>query len=778
MALTLSSLGLSLGGCAPRLPTLRGRALLPAATFASGPPSGRLLGSGPINGQELPFESQPVQGFSSILLDDDGSFLVIVDNGYGVPENSADFHLRVYRLGVSFETAEGGDGTIEVLDHFEIADPEGQIPFVIANELTDERVLTGVDFDIESFRRAPDGTFWFGDELGPFLLHTNARGQLLEPPISLPNPAGDGDLRAPQSPLNEEGSMLRLLSSYRAQQWRAGGTASPVFSPYHALLADDDATTVIPARAAPSSGRPASSELFAVGSLQRAGFAVIPWTVNDPERMRALLELGVAGIISDYPDRLLQVLRDFEWTDETRPDPFDEESLLDATLFDAQGHRGARGLRPENTLPAFEAALDLLVTTLETDLGLTADGVLMLNHDPNISAQRCRRLDDGELEEAPLIRDLDAAAIQGDYACDGLLPRFPEQRNDHALSPVALAYAETNELADPYVMPTLEQLFDFIDFYASYYGDGEGRSHAEASRRAANAARMRFNIEIKRNPLHPELTADGAAFAASVIAAVETAEVEDRVVVQSFDHATLLELQRRHASLRTAFLVGADSLEVDEQGRSPWMANMPWPARVTAATHPFRVQPSGGLEGMALSADGRRLHPMLEKPLVGSEDRELLIFEYDLEGGAFTERTWRYPLAVEATAIGDFLMVDDRRGLVIERDDNEGDLEAFKRIFLLELDQPGELVSKRLLVDLMQIDDPDGISEPAAEGDVGLGARFALPFFTIECLALVDANHLLVGVDNNYPFSVGRHRGSGAPDDSELVLIELPEALY
>jgi glycerophosphoryl diester phosphodiesterase len=115
---------------------------------------------------------------------------------------------------------------------------------------------------------------------------------------------------------------------------------------------------------------------------------------------------------------------------------------------------------------------------------------------------------------------------------------------------------------------------------------------------------------------------------------------------------------------------------------------------------------------------------------------------------------------------------------VIERDDQEGRLDAFKRVYELELGRPGELVTKRLVVDLMQLHDPDGISLPAAPGDVGLGERFALPFFTIECLALVDARHLLVGVDNNYPFSVGRHRGTSAPDDTELVLIELPAPLY
>ena len=55
--------------------------------------------------------------------------------------------------------------------------------------------------------------------------------------------------------------------------------------------------------------------------------------------------------------------------------------------FEAQGHRGARGLLPENTLPSFEAALDLGVTTLELDLHFTEDGELVVWHDPLIEKQ-------------------------------------------------------------------------------------------------------------------------------------------------------------------------------------------------------------------------------------------------------------------------------------------------------------------------------------------------------------------------------------------------------
>ena len=78
----------------PPQAVLKGRAVLPAATFAPGPPSGGLLGGLPINGVSVPFASQPVQGFSAILPAEPGSYWVMPDNGYGAKANSADFLLR------------------------------------------------------------------------------------------------------------------------------------------------------------------------------------------------------------------------------------------------------------------------------------------------------------------------------------------------------------------------------------------------------------------------------------------------------------------------------------------------------------------------------------------------------------------------------------------------------------------------------------------------------------------------------------------------------------
>ena len=85
--------------------------------------------------------------------------------------------------------------------------------------------------------------------------------------------------------------------------------------------------------------------------------------------------------------------------------------------------------------------------------------------------------------------------------------------------------------------------------------------------------------------------------------------------------------------------------------------------------------------------------------------------------------------------------------------------------------------TKELVVDLLRISDPHRISEPGQAGDVGIGRNFAFPFQTIEDILFFDRKHIGVLNDNNFPFSVGRHVGSGQPDDEEFIIIKLDRPL-
>ncbi|GGA58510.1 glycerophosphodiester phosphodiesterase family protein [Okeania sp. KiyG1] len=168
---------------------LTGFAVLPADTFADGPPSGNFINT---NNRPTPFDSQPVQGFSGVQFapdsEDGSSYWFLSDNGFGSQGNSADYLLRLYQVDPDFAGTEDGDATVEVQDFIQLADPDNLIPFDIVNEDTNDRLLTGADFDIESFVIDNNGDIWIGEEFGPYILHFDSTGTLLEAPIATPNP--------------------------------------------------------------------------------------------------------------------------------------------------------------------------------------------------------------------------------------------------------------------------------------------------------------------------------------------------------------------------------------------------------------------------------------------------------------------------------------------------------------------------------------------------------------------------------------------------------------
>jgi hypothetical protein len=111
---------------------------------------------------------------------------------------------------------------------------------------------------------------------------------------------------------------------------------------------------------------------------------------------------------------------------------------------------------------------------------------------------------------------------------------------------------------------------------------------------------------------------------------------------------------------------------------------------------------------MAISPNGRTLYPMLEGTVAGDPAGTLRINEFDRVAGVYTGRLWIYQLDAPANSIGDAIAVDSHRLLVIERDQNQGDAAADKRIYLADLrdrDYDG-LVDKTLVADLLNIANP------------------------------------------------------------------------
>lgn len=217
-----------------------------------------------------------------------------------------------------------------------------------------------------------------------------------------------------------------------------------------------------------------------------------------------------------------------------------------ATGLDLQGHRGARGLLPENTLPAFAQALTIGVTTLELDVAITRDGVVVVSHDAMLNPNMTRGADGQWLKHDDIaIHALSFAELQ-QYDVGRIRPlsayarRFPEQ-----------------QAMDGTRMPRLADVFAL-------------------ARRAAND-RVRFNIETKISPEHPQRTLPPAEFARALIALVREAKLESRVTIQSFDWRTLQVVQREAPQIATVYLTAQqswqDNIRAHDQS-SPWTAGL------------------------------------------------------------------------------------------------------------------------------------------------------------------------------------------------------------
>ncbi|MFW5655170.1 MAG: esterase-like activity of phytase family protein [Roseicyclus sp.] len=245
---------------------------------------------------------------------------------------------------------------------------------------------------------------------------------------------------------------------------------------------------------------------------------------------------------------------------------------------------------------------------------------------------------------------------------------------------------------------------------------------------------------------------------------------------------------------RDGVVTGVHSTMLEgEELRSPDHPALRIPAEAGAA---WRVPRSRGFEGMAMTPDGSLLWAMLEGAILdaegNSEDGTLRVMAFDPEAGEWTGDHFRFRFTEGASAIGDFNFIDETRALVIERDGGEGhpslacaegqtegcfaNPARVKRITLIDtasIDADG-FVERVAQIDLMDIADPQGLSRLPTDGEVPEG-RFAFPFVTIESVIRDGEEHILVGNDNNLPFSAGRQLG--VADSNEMIRLHVPELL-
>jgi hypothetical protein len=201
------------------------------------------------------------------------------------------------------------------------------------------------------------------------------------------------------------------------------------------------------------------------------------------------------------------------------------------------------------------------------------------------------------------------------------------------------------------------------------------------------------------------------------------------------------------------------------------------------------TQRSGGFEGMAQSADGKILYPLLEKTFYDETAQAfekvdgkpaIRMFEYHIADGKFADTVRYYPLEDPTDSIGDFNMIDDHRALIIERDQNQGDARdgwapmpaKLKRVYLVDLTKmdASNVLQKIAYIDLLDIKDPNGIAPRGTKDGV-----FAFPFDTIENVDRIDQNTIIVANDNNFPFDISREKGRS--DDNEFIVLDVADFL-
>ena len=213
--------------------------------------------------------------------------------------------------------------------------------------------------------------------------------------------------------------------------------------------------------------------------------------------------------------------------------------------FDLQGHRGARGLAPENTLAGFEAALCSGVSTLELDICMTSDGQVVVVHNPHLEPELTRDRNGKWLTKTgPAINSLTFNQLKA-FDVGRLNPkleyskRFPKQIS-----------------MDGATIPALYEVFELV--------------------KNLGADEIQFNIEMKSSPLQPDLSPCPKDFVLSVTEIIKTYKLESNAVIQSFDWQLLQIAQKISPEIPTSYLTAQQSwFDTIHEGTteiSPWLA--------------------------------------------------------------------------------------------------------------------------------------------------------------------------------------------------------------
>ncbi|MGJ5633769.1 esterase-like activity of phytase family protein [Nostoc sp. CALU 1950] len=762
---------------------LVGFASLPADTYGDGPVSGEEISG---NGRTGPFPGQPIQGFSGVQFANNNSLYFLSDNGYGSKDNSEDFLLRIHRLDPSFKGTENGDGTVKVLDYIQLSDPNNKIPFQIVNEGTTDRLLTGADLDVESFVFDKDGTIWVGEEFGPYLLHFDAAGKLLEAPIATPDF------------FKTLGGEAPLVIGHRGA---SGKLPEHTLEAYKQAIADG-ADFIEPDLVVTKDGvliarhEPALAILNADGTLNLSNTTTDVYDITkypqfaDRKKTVSLDGTEITGwFAEDFTLEEIKTLRAIQrvpFRDQSFNGQFEIPTLAEIIdlVKEVEAETGKKiGIYPETKHPTYSAEeatyvgttekinrniSEILIDTLKAENFTDPSRIFIQSFEVGNLKDLHDRIMPETGVDIPLVQLFDAAGIR----LNGEI--IETQPYDFEVSDDLRTYGD---------LRTPEGLAEIAT-----YADGIGPwKRLIVSVRGTDANNDGLADDINNDgtvneadrTLLPPTTLVQDAHNAGLQVHPYTFRDEDLYLAADYKGNPELEFQQ-------FFQLGVDALFTDFPDTGDKVRDFlsdPQNNLVRSPQNPdvlsgdafANLGGSKGFEGGAINASKTKLYMLLEGTVQGDAPGALRINEFDIASREYTDNKLYYKLENPAYAIGDLAVINDNEYLVVERDGGQGTSAQFKKIFKIDLsktDSNGYVV-KEEVADLLNIQDPNDLN---GDGKT----TFDFPFVTIENVLVVDKNTILVANDNNYPFSTGRPGDdpqNPVIDNNEIILLKLENPL-
>ena len=687
------------------------------------------------------------------------------DNGFGTKANSNDFLLRIYQANPSFQGL-GGDGTVKVGNFIQLSDPDQKAGFSIVNNNTTDRLLTGADFDIESFVIAEDKSIWIGEEFGPYLLHFDPTGKLLDAPVATPNynklntlkgqtpivighrgASGErpehtlasyqlaiergADFIEPDLVVTKDGVLIArhepMLASLNADETVCGDTTTDVYK--RAEFADRKRTKMV-------DGNPIT------------GWFAEDFTLSEIKQIRAVERLS-------FRNQTFNGLFEIPTLDE-----------VIALVKKTEADTGKKiGIYPETKHPTYflekgfntsQLLIDNLVKNKFTD---PARIFIQSFEVGNLKDLKTNIMPKAGVK-IPLTQLLDAADIKLDGSLVESQPYDLIKSGDKRTCGDLRTPAGLKEIAT--------------------YADGIG----PWKRMIASVKGIDANNDGKAD----DVNGDGAVNDADKTLTAPTTLIADAHNAGLLVHLYTLRNEPRYlaadykgdpeAEIKQYIQLGVDGYFDDFPGTGdkvrdaivdPIVRSPDNPDLLKQSTLSANLGSSKGFEGIAINPAKTKLYALLEGVVAGDPLDALRINKFDLNTKKFAGLAGYYKLENSANAIGDLAVINDNEYLVIERDGGQGDLAKFKKIYKVDLSKQDAkgFVAKEEVADLLNIPDPLDLNKDGS-------TTYRMPFVTIENLLVIDANTILVANDNNYPFSIGR---PPSIDNNEIVQITLDKPL-